>query len=62
MPVETGLLESTFPDDINWDTFPANYTQYLQDTFAAINNADLLTLTSAKTVFHRFIDGISIEG
>jgi hypothetical protein len=60
MPIETGLLETAIANDLNWDVFHANYAQYLQDTFANINNADTRTFKPQPIVLNRFIQSVSI--
>jgi hypothetical protein len=62
IPIETKFLETVIVDDMDWSAFMAHYPQYLQDTFAAINNADPATFIPASTVFSRFIQSISIGG
>jgi hypothetical protein len=60
--VEMGLLETKIADDINWDTFTANYKQYLQETYAAINDADPATFAPTPDALHSFIQSITIAG
>jgi hypothetical protein len=59
MPVELGLLETTIPENMDWDAFVANYTDYLQETFTAINNADPVTFAPSSTLLAGFIESIS---
>jgi hypothetical protein len=61
MPVETGLLETTYPDNLDLNTFVADYVPYLQDTFDAVNNADPATFSPTPGELTRFIESIFIE-
>ena len=61
MPVEMGLLATTIPDGMDWDAFLTTYPQYLQQTFATINNADPASFTPSSDVLHRFIESITID-
>jgi hypothetical protein len=60
MPVETGILESDIPSNLDRDAFAANYTQYLQDTFSAIQSADSATFNPAPPVLSEFFESIAI--
>ena len=60
MPLETGLLDSAIPDQLNVDEFVADYVSYLQKTFDAINTADPATFKPLPDELTRFIKSISI--
>jgi hypothetical protein len=62
MPIETGFLETVIADDMDWNAFMAHYSQYLEDTFATINNADSASYLPSSAVFHSFIQSIAING
>lgn len=62
MPINTGILQTTIAPDMDWDAFAAQYTPYLQDTFAALKSADPGSYTPSLSVFHSFIQSISIQG
>jgi hypothetical protein len=61
MPVVTGLLASELPEVNDWDAFVAHYAEYLQETFAAITNADPTTFAPAPAILSRFIESIAIH-
>jgi hypothetical protein len=61
IPVEMGLLETVITPDIDWDAFSANYAQYLQDTFATINNADPATFSPTSAELRSFVGSITIH-
>lgn len=60
LPVQTGLLPATIPQDFNWDAFSAGYPAYLQETFAAINTADPAVFTPATSDLHAFIESLTV--
>ena len=59
MPVETGLLDSAIPDNLNIDAFVADYISYLQNTFDVINNADPATFKPMPGELTRCIESSS---
>jgi hypothetical protein len=61
MPIETGLLETTIPGNINLDAFVANYPQYLLDIFSVIDNADPVIFAPTSLVLTRFIESIAVK-
>ena len=61
MPVEVGVLARAIPADMSWDTFLANYPQYLQETFVAINTTDPASFAPASPTLHRFVESITIS-
>jgi hypothetical protein len=62
MPIVTGLLSTEIPADFDWDTFAVNYTQYLQDIFDTLNNADPVTFAPTLSDLNTFVESISIGG
>jgi hypothetical protein len=59
MPVETGLLETTMPDNLDRGAFVEAYIPYLQGIFDTINNADPATFKPTPDELTRFIASIA---
>jgi hypothetical protein len=60
-PIETGFLETVIADNMDWNAFMAHYSQYLEDTFATINNTASASYMPSSAVFHSFIQSIAIN-
>lgn len=61
MPVETGLLETALPENLDLGAFVANYVPYLQGVFDSINNADPATFSPTPSELTLFVESITFS-